>query len=36
MGPSDIFTGLEAAAEHYAFEMRDYAGSGTGYERADA
>ena len=27
MGPSDIFTGLEAAAEHYAFEMRDYAGS---------
>ena len=28
MGPSDIFTGLEAAAEHYAFEMRDYAGSG--------
>ena len=32
MGPSDIFTGLEAAAEHYAFEMRDYAGC----ERADA
>ena len=27
MGPSDIFTGLDAAAEHYAFEMRDYAGS---------
>lgn len=27
MGPSDIFTGLEAAAEHYAFEMRDYTGS---------
>ena len=27
MGPSDIFTGLEAAAEHYAFEMRDYAGA---------
>ena len=27
MGPSDIFTGLEAAAEHYAFEMGDYAGS---------
>ncbi len=27
MGPSDIFTGMEAAAEHYAFEMRDYTGS---------